>query len=197
MRKLRHEEIHRPSPDELSGMGRHPVVLILDNIRSAHNVGSIVRTADALRLHEVVCCGFTPAADHRSVFKTSLGAEATVPWRHANRAVDVVKDLKASGYHVAALELTDAPRTADDVSLAAFPLALIAGNEVDGVSDALMGMCDSSMEIPQYGAKQSLNVAVAVGIAAHDLVRRYRILTHQPLFSAGDPRFRLASSSQT
>lgn len=189
MRKLRHEEIPRPDPALLASIPRHPVRILLDNIRSAHNVGSILRTADALRLEEVICCGYTPAADHRSVFKTSLGAEDTVPWRHEKDPVQVVSDLKSSGYIIAALELTDAPSTVDSLGLQHFPMALIAGNEVDGVSDELLARCDLALEIPQFGSKQSLNVAVAAGITCHDVVHRYRRLHHKPLFSVGDPRF--------
>lgn len=189
MRKLRHTEIPRPDSRELTDLPRHPVVLVLDNIRSAHNVGSILRTADALRLEEVICCGFTPPADHRSVYKTSLGSEETVPWRHAESAPDVIRHLRNDGYSIAALELTDQPDSADQLDVSRFPLALIAGNEVDGVSDALLPLCDLALEIPQFGAKQSFNVAVATGIMAHDLVRRYRHLHGKPVFSAGDPRF--------
>jgi tRNA G18 (ribose-2'-O)-methylase SpoU len=189
MRKLRHEEIHRPTPEQLSMLPRHPVTLVLDNIRSAHNVGSIVRTADALRLEGVICCGFTPPADHRSVFKTSLGAEETVPWRHESAVVDVILHLKRSGYCIAALELTDLPVTVDTMEASHFPLAVVAGNEVDGVSEGALSLCDYALEIPQYGAKQSLNVAVAAGIVAADLVRHYRRLHDQPLFSPDDPRF--------
>jgi tRNA G18 (ribose-2'-O)-methylase SpoU len=197
MRKLRHNEIPRPDARELMDLSRHPVVLVLDNIRSAYNVGSILRSADALRLEEVICCGFTPPADHRSVYKTSLGAEETVPWQHVSTARDIILRLKHTGYCIAALELTDQPESADQLELTQFPLALIAGNEVDGVSEELMPLCDLALEIPQFGAKQSLNVAVATGIVAHDLVRRYRQLHGKPVFSAGDPRFHLPSPRQT
>lgn len=189
MRRLRHDEIHRPAPTALAGMPRHPVVLVLENIRSAHNVGSILRTADGFRLSEVICCGYTPPADHRSVFKTSLGAEETVPWRHVARSVDVILDLKDRDYTIAALELTDTPAVVSDLQIAHFPLALIAGNEVEGVSDEALALCHIALEIPQFGAKQSLNVAVALGMAAHDLVRHYRHLRGEPLFLPGDPRF--------
>lgn len=168
-------------------------MLVLENIRSAHNVGSILRTADGFRLSEVVCCGYTPPADHRSVFKTSLGAEETVPWRHVARSVDVIQDLKDTGHHIAALELTDSPALVADLQLTQFPLALIAGNEVEGVSDEALALCDMALEIPQFGAKQSLNVAVAMGMAAHDLVRHYRQLRGEPLFLPGDPRFKPSS----
>lgn len=103
--------------------------------------------------------------------------------------MQVVSDLKSSGYIIAALELTDAPSTVDSLGLQHFPMALIAGNEVDGVSDELLARCDLALEIPQFGSKQSLNVAVAAGITCHDVVHRYRRLHHKPLFSAGDPRF--------
>ena len=189
MRKLLHEEIPRPDPALLASIPRHPVRILLDNIRSAHNVGAILRTADALRLEEVICCGYTPAADHRSVYKTSLGAEETVPWRHEKDPLQIVSDLKSSGYIIAALELTDSPSTVVSLGSQHFPLALIAGNEVDGVSNELLAFCDLALEIPQFGSKQSLNVAVAAGITCHELVHRYRRLHDKPVFSSGDPRF--------
>ena len=189
MRKLAHAEIPRHRPEELAALARHPVVLVLEDIRSAHNVGSILRTADGLLLEEVILCGITPPGDHRSAFKASLGSEAFVPWRKETDTRAIISGLKASGYTIAALELTTHPTVAADLTPEQFPLALVAGNEVEGISDETLALCDLALEIPQYGAKQSLNVSVATAIAAHDIVRRYRLLRHLPLFSGSDQRF--------
>jgi 23S rRNA (guanosine2251-2'-O)-methyltransferase len=146
----------------------------LHNIRSAHNVGSALRTADGAFIQEVLISGFTPTPDHKSVYKTSLGAQDFVPWRLLPDPKEYLQELKLSGYTVAALELTDRPTPIENLQPSSFPMCLIAGNEVDGVDESLMGMCDFAFEIPQYGAKQSLNVSVAVGIVLFDLIRQFR-----------------------
>ncbi len=176
LRKLLTPEIARPSPAALAALPRHPVTAILDNIRSAHNVGAMLRTADAARLEALVLCGYTPTPEHAGVHKTALGAEDTVPWSHASDPLDAIAALRARGYTIAVLEHTTAPQAVDGLPLAAFPLALVVGNEVTGVSDAVVAAADLALELPQFGAKHSLNVSVAFGIAAYDLVRHVRRL---------------------
>jgi tRNA G18 (ribose-2'-O)-methylase SpoU len=158
----------------LESLPRHPVDVVLDNIRSAYNVGSILRTADAARIRHVYVTGYTPTPDHRRVAKTALGAEHTVPWSHAPDPLALLHRLRTDGVTLAALEQTDAPTPIGSVAAAQFPLALILGNEVDGVQQAILDGCDLALEIPQYGAKHSLNVSVAFGIAAFGLVERWR-----------------------
>jgi len=172
MRKLHPHEISRPTPRELSRLARAPLAVILDDIRSAHNVGSILRTADAVRASEVYCCGYTPAPEHPSVRKTALGAEETVPWTVISDAVEAIDLLRQRGYRVVALEQTDDPTPLAELSPQDFPLALVLGNEVTGVQQRVLDACDFAIELPQYGAKLSLNVAVAFGIAAYALVAR-------------------------
>jgi tRNA G18 (ribose-2'-O)-methylase SpoU len=176
MRKLKREEMARPSPEELADLPRHPVAAVLENIRSIHNVGSIFRTADAARLEHLVLAGITGTPDHRKLRKTSLGAEETVPWRHEDDPVRAVRRRRAEGCTIAALEITDAPTSPDELTLESFPLCLLLGNELEGVSEALLQEADHAISIPQFGRKQSLNVSVAFGIAAFDLVRHYRRL---------------------
>ena len=174
IRKLDHLEIPRLSPNSLDQHERHPIRVLLHDIRSAHNVGAVLRTADGAFIEEVIISGFTPTPDHKSVIKTALGAQDFVPWRHISDVPTEIKNLKQQGYLIAALEITTNSIEIDSLTQAQFPICLIAGNEVDGVEDALIEFADVALEIPQYGAKQSLNVSVAVGIALFDLVRQFR-----------------------
>lgn len=176
MRKLRPDELGRPSPDALLDHPRHPIVVVLDNIRSAYNVGSIFRTADAALVDHIYVTGYSPTPEHRSINKTALGAEETVPWSQRKDAGALLSDLRARGYTLAALEQTDAPNAIRDLEALHFPLALVLGNEVKGVQDELLDVCDLALEIPQYGAKHSLNVSVAFGIAAFGIVDRWQQL---------------------
>lgn len=176
MRKLAHQEIPRLSEDELESAERHPVVLLLENIRSAHNVGSIFRTADALRIDRIILAGFTPDPGHKGVRKAALGAGEYVPWTRSDDPTDLIGRLSADGYTVASLEITDSPTDPRELTEAHFPLILIVGNEIEGVSERLLGRSDIALELPQFGAKQSLNVSVAAGVALYDVVRAYRSL---------------------
>jgi tRNA G18 (ribose-2'-O)-methylase SpoU len=182
MKKLRLEDIDRLSPEDLAEAPRHPVVVVVDNVRSVHNVGSIFRTADAARVAHLFLTGYTPTPEHKDMHRTALGAEATVPWSHHASALPVLDRLRTEGHTVAALEIADVSTPPDAVGADAFPLALVVGNEVHGVDDAIMEVADLALEIPQYGAKHSLNVSVAFGIAAFDLVRRARTLFDGPGF---------------
>lgn len=176
MRKLRHEEIPRADPEEVAALPKHPISVIVDNVRSIHNVGSIFRTSDAARIEEVVLAGISGTPANPALHKTALGAQDTVAWRHAPDAVAAAEAFRARGYTLAVLEITDTPTHAAAVEPAHFPMCLVVGNELAGVSEALVERADLAIEIPQYGAKQSLNVSVAYGIAVFDLVRRYRRL---------------------
>lgn len=174
MKKLAHEAIPRPHPDELRDLGRRPVSVLLHDVRSAHNVGSVIRTADAFRIGEVLLSGFSPNPSDKKVHKTALGAEDTVPWRHLDDVHAELTKMKAEGVTIAALELTDASVDIRDLPQIAGPILLIAGNEVDGVPQWILDHCRVAVEIPQYGAKQSLNVSVAVAVALFELTRTFR-----------------------
>lgn len=177
LRKLLTAEIARPSPSALSALPRHPVTAILDNVRSAHNVGAMFRSADAAALEALVLCGYTPTPDHAGVHKTALGAEETVPWSQVPDPSEALQVLRARGYTIAVLEHTTRPTPLDALTAAHFPMALVVGNEVTGVSDAVVASADLALEVPQFGAKHSLNVSVAFGVAVYDLVRHYRQIT--------------------
>ncbi len=153
-------------------MQKNRFYLILDNIRSAHNVGSIFRTADAAGIDKIYLCGYTPRPDKNDkIAKTALGAEKTVTWEHHALAWKLIENLKKEGVHVVALEQDP---TAIDIFdfKAQFPLALVVGNEVKGISKALLKRAETILAIPQYGRKESLNVSVATGIAIYTLLHR-------------------------
>lgn len=180
MRKLNHDEIERPSPAEVATLPKHPVRSVVHNVRSIYNVGSIFRTSDAARIEHLHLSGYTGTPAHKDLHKTALGAQDTVAWSDHADALPVLRARRAEGYTLAALEITDSPTPIDEVLPEHFPLCLVVGNEVQGVDDAIIQEMDLAVEIPQYGAKQSLNVAVAYGIALFDLVRRYRMLCGPP-----------------
>ncbi|ARA92289.1 rRNA methyltransferase [Rhodothermaceae bacterium RA] len=177
MRKLRHHEIPRPDPDTLARLPRHPIAVVIDNVRSLYNVGSMFRTSDAARVEHVYLTGITGTPEHPGLHKTALGAQDTVPWSYHPRIEPVLDELRAAGHTLAILEITDTPGRIDDLTLAHFPLTLVVGNELHGVSEAAVDRADLALEIPQYGAKQSLNVAVAYGIAVFQLVEHFRRLS--------------------
>ena len=180
MRKLTYDEISRPTPDEVADLPRHPVTVVVENVRSIYNVGSMFRTSDAARIERLCLTGYTGTPEHKDLHKTALGAQDTVPWSHHDDPQAVLKNLRAEGYTLAALEITNQSMSTTEVLPEHFPLCLVVGNEVGGVSEETIEAVDLAFEIPQYGAKQSLNVAVAYGIAVFDLVRRYRALVGPP-----------------
>lgn len=177
MEKLPTSEIPRPSPQAVSDLPRHPVVVVLDNIRSIYNVGSIFRTSDAIRAEKIYLTGITGTPAHKHLHKTALGAQDTVPWSYHKDPAEVVEKLRSENYTIAALEITNRPTAIHEISPQEFPLCLIVGNEVSGVQAKLLAQADMAIELPQYGAKHSLNVSVAYGIASYQLVQRYRQLT--------------------
>jgi len=173
MRKLTHEEIsqNRTSLEKLNQVKKLPVYVILDSIRSSYNVGSIFRTSDGAMIEKLFLCGYTPSPIKKEVLKTALGAEKSVAWEYVKDAKEVILHLKSQGVKIGALELTENSLPHYSFQLDNFPIALIVGNEIAGVSQDLLDLCDFSLEIPQYGTKQSLNVAVAYGISIFDLRR--------------------------
>lgn len=176
LRRLGPEELDRPDGPALAALERFPLHVLVENVRSAHNVGSILRTADALRVRHVHLVGFTPPADHRLVHKTALGAQDTVPWSHHATLQEAIDGIRRDGCVLVALEQTDRPTPVATLTASDFPCCLVVGNEVEGVSDEALAACDLAIEVEQFGMKHSLNVAVAFGVAAYDLVRRWKAL---------------------
>lgn len=176
MRKLTYEELSRQRyrREELQHLARHPITIVLDNIRSLYNVGSIFRTADAVRAQEIILCGYTPAPPRPEIDKTALGATESVPWRVQRSAVEAVAELRHRRIRVFAVELTDESRPYDSLTPADFPAAFVFGNEIVGIQPEVLAYCDGALAIPMYGAKHSLNVAVAAGIVLYEALRCYR-----------------------
>lgn len=163
----------RMSLEDARAARRLPVFAILDNIRSAHNVGSIFRTADGAGVGELLLCGYSPTPPHRHLSKTALGAVDVVPWRHFTTVDEAVDAARAAGAAVLALEYTSDSRPLFEYPLQ-FPVALVVGNEVDGLSRTTLDLCDAVVHLPMHGHKSSLNVSVAFGVAAYELSRRNR-----------------------
>lgn len=174
MRKLHHEEIERPSTEAVRLLPRHPVTVLLDNVRSIHNVGSMFRTSDGALIERIILTGITATPDHPQMHKTALGAQDTVPWTYEPDPTAAITRLRSQGYTIGALEITDAPTSMDALSRQYFPFCLVVGNELSGVDETLIEQIDCALEIPQYGAKQSLNVAVAYGIVIFNLIQILR-----------------------
>ena len=172
MQKLSMDQLNRKTVNEFKQSEKIPIVVVLDNIRSMHNVGSVFRTADAFLLQGIYLCGYTPQPPHRDIHKTALGATETVEWKYAANAVDALKSLKEQGYQVFAVE-----QVKESIALQNFnfeqeaKLAVIFGNEVTGVGEEVLKLCDGSIEIPQLGMKHSLNISVAAGIVLWEMVR--------------------------
>lgn len=173
MRKLSHEELlaQRLTVAEALATVRHPVIGLLEDIRSLYNVGSCFRTADAMLLERLILTGYTPTPPRKEISKTALGATETVPWEFIKDGAEAVALLQSQGYRTYALELTDSSLQLGSTGLPPGPIAFVAGNEITGVSAATLAACDGSLEIPMHGVKHSLNVAVAFGIAAWELVK--------------------------
>jgi tRNA G18 (ribose-2'-O)-methylase SpoU len=180
MRKLSWDEIERPDPEDIATLPKHPVRLVVHNVRSIHNVGSMFRTSDAARIEHVHLTGFTGTPEHEDLHKTALGAQDAVAWSKHEEAVPLLHNLQSDGYTIAALEQTDETMRPNRAQAEQYPIALIVGNEVRGIEDDLLEVADLAFEIPQYGAKISLNVGVAYGIAVYDLIRRSRTLFGPP-----------------
>ncbi|MBC8032503.1 MAG: RNA methyltransferase [Chitinophagaceae bacterium] len=173
MRKLGMEELNRKTVEEFRESDKVPIVVVMDNIRSMHNVGSVFRTADAFLLHAIYLCGYTPRPPHRDIHKTALGATDTVSWSYFDTTASAVASLKEDGYSVYAVEQVEGSLSLAHIDcLIEGKLAIVFGNEVEGVNGEVLRMCDGCIEIPQLGMKHSLNISVAAGIVLWELVRR-------------------------
>jgi tRNA G18 (ribose-2'-O)-methylase SpoU len=177
MRKLAHAEIaaQRTPLTRIGAEPRVPLVVVIDNVRSLYNIGSIFRTADGVMLERLVLTGFTPRPPRKEIEKTALGATKTVPWEYVRHPADAVRACRERGYRTACLELTNDSRSLHTAASSDLPLCLVVGNEITGVSAEAMAECETAFEIPMFGMKQSLNVAVAFGIAVFELGRIWRV----------------------
>lgn len=168
MRKLKLEELGRIAVDEFKKQPKTPLILVLDNIRSLQNVGSLFRTADGFAVEKIILCGITGKPPHREIQRSALGATESVDWEYQAEISETLKNLKADGYHICLLEQTDASQMIQDAT-GIFKqnnkFVLVVGNEVEGVSNEALPLADIALEIPQVGTKHSFNVSVASGIA--------------------------------
>lgn len=175
MKKLTHDQISqsRSTLENLHKVKRLPVHIILNSIRSNYNVGSIFRTSDGAMIEKLYLCGYTPHPPKKEIMKTALGATESINWEYVKDPKEVIQKLKTDSIKIGALELTSSSFPYYEMKENIFPLALIIGNEITGISQELLDLCDFSIEIPQYGIKQSLNVAVAYGVALYELRKIY------------------------
>jgi 23S rRNA (guanosine2251-2'-O)-methyltransferase len=174
-RKLKLDELNRASVSEFKEQEKLPLVLVLDSVRSMHNVGSVFRTADGFSVTRVVLCGITGQPPHREIEKTALGATHSVDWQYEADAAEAVEALKAEGYHIVAIEQAENSIPLDHYQpLAGGKYALIFGNEVNGVSDEVMKRIDDCVEIPQFGTKHSFNIVISAGIVLWDFFTKFR-----------------------
>lgn len=172
MRKLTVEDLNRIDIATFKQSEKLPLIIVLDNIRSLHNVGSVLRTADAFRLEAVYMCGITATPPSPEIHKTALGAEDSVAWRYYDDTLQAVNELKAEGYTVLAVEQVEGSLKLGEFSFTPGQrYALVMGNEVKGVQQSVVDACDQALEIPQYGTKHSMNVSVTAGIVMWEVER--------------------------
>lgn len=172
MRKLSMEELNRKSVEECKRSEKTPIIAILENIRSAYNVGSVFRTADAFLLEKIILIGYTACPPHKEIKKTALGAEDVVAWQHFDKISEAIQCLKIDGYKVYAVEQVEQSVSLEKLQInSTEKIAVIFGNEVNGVEQETIGQCDGYIEIPQLGMKHSLNIATAAGVVLWELIR--------------------------
>lgn len=164
MKKLKNKDLHRINIEKFKETKKTQITILIDNVRSALNVGSIFRTADAFLIEKIILCGITAIPPNKEIRKTALGASNSVEWEYEINTIDAISKLKKKGYHIIAVEQVDKSSKLNNFILPQKPIAIIVGNEVDGVSDAAIQLCNEVVEIPQFGTKHSLNVSVATGI---------------------------------
>jgi len=173
-------DLNRLNVEEFKAKEKIPLVVVLDNVRSQHNVGAVFRTSDAFLVEKIYLCGITATPPNREIHKSALGATESVEWQYFEKTVDAVNHLKNQGFSVFALEQTEHSVSLLDycrgvLQYAPTPIALILGNEVDGVSDDVLPLIDGAFEIPQFGTKHSLNVSVSAGIAIWEIFKKMNV----------------------
>jgi tRNA G18 (ribose-2'-O)-methylase SpoU len=175
MKKLLNEELNRKTVEQFKQAGKYPVMVVLDNIRSLHNIGSVFRSCDAFLVEGILLCGITATPPHREISKTALGATESVQWQYVENTMDAVQSLRNQGYRIFAVE-----QTVHSCFLHKFVIsqqekyALIFGHEIKGVEQAVVNLCDGALEIPQHGTKHSLNISVSAGIVLWEFFRFFQ-----------------------
>lgn len=175
MRKLSMDELGRLSKESFQKINKLPVIVILDNVRSGLNVGSVFRTSDAFLIEEIHICGYSPQPPHRDILKSALGSTETVAWKAYENIEESIREVKENGYKVYAVEQVENSIALDEFELKdQVKIALIFGNEVSGVSEEALALVDGSIEVPQWGTKHSLNISVCAGIVLWDVTQKAR-----------------------
>lgn len=175
MRKLENKELERKSIAAFKEAEKTPIIIILDDIRSLHNIGSVFRTADAFLIEKIILCGITATPPNKEIHKTALGATETVAWEHQTDVLKVIKNLKKEGVIVLAIEQVESAVFLQDSEIdSEKKYALVFGNEVFGVSQEAVALCNGCIEIPQLGTKHSLNISVSAGIVVWDLFKKMK-----------------------
>ena len=172
MRKLKNSELGRISVENFKTSKKTPIVVVLDNVRSALNVGSVFRTSDAFRVEKIYLCGITATPPNKEIRKSALGATESVKWEKVEDTESTIKKLKSEGYHICAIEQTENSTMLDNFIPPEKPIAVVFGHEVNGVQQSVVDLCNQSIEIPQIGTKHSLNISVSVGIVIWDLYKK-------------------------
>ncbi|NND63552.1 MAG: RNA methyltransferase [Flavobacteriaceae bacterium] len=172
-RKLKNSELKRVSPEEFKSLNKTRLILILDNIRSLNNIGSVFRTADAFLIEKIYLCGITATPPHKDIQKTALGATESVEWEYVENTVELVRKLKSEDVSVMAVEHAENSIPLNDFEPQLMKYAFVFGNEVKGVQQAVVSECDGVIEIPQYGTKHSLNISVSAGVVVWDYFSKW------------------------
>ncbi|MBF4472138.1 MULTISPECIES: RNA methyltransferase [Flavobacterium] len=174
MRKLENSELERKSVEDFKKSEKTPLILVLDDIRSLHNIGSVFRTADAFLIEKIILCGITATPPNKEIHKTALGATETVVWEHNENVLEVIADLKKQNIITLAIEQVESSVFLQDFKVDKNQkYALVFGNEVYGVAQEAVALCDGCIEIPQLGTKHSLNISVSAGIVVWDLFKQF------------------------
>ena len=172
MKKLKNKDLQRINIEAFKSAEKTPITIVLDNVRSALNVGSIFRTSDAFLIENIILCGITATPPNKEIRKAALGSTDSVNWKYIKNTTDAVKQLIKDGYHVVGIEQADKSTKLNEFELPKKPIAIILGNEVNGVDQQAIDLCNEVIEIPQFGTKHSLNISVTTGIVIWDLWRK-------------------------
>ena len=173
MRKRLNQELGRKSVDQFRNSDKFPFSIVLDNVRSHNNIGSVFRTADAFLVERILLCGITGVPPHRDIQKTALGATESVSWKYFESTVEAVMELKSEGFKIIAIEQVEGSTELQDFKIEpGVKYALIFGHEINGVDQQVIDLCDHTIEIPQFGTKHSFNIAVSAGIVLWELNRK-------------------------
>ena len=172
MEKLKNKDLERISIEEFKKSRKTPITIVLDNVRSSLNVGSVFRTSDAFLIEKIILCGITPTPPNKDIRKSALGSTNSVDWDYENNTIDAVLKLKKNNYQIIGVEQVKESTMLNNFNISKNPIAIIFGNEVDGVNNDVINLCNEIIEIPQFGTKHSLNISVSSGIVIWELWKK-------------------------